>query len=1216
MSWQTDNLRYAFGIGGLVSFYGIVSVGVFLLGDQYSYDMKYRIVIIALVLLTLPFALIIGLVASRRRKKKEKLEAKAAEAEAKASETPQKAVTPSGTYDELSKNAEEATQFLKSANLVDVLPRYLVAGSPRSGKTSLLLASGLSFQNLPSQRASEQNVVRPTRNCDWRMASEAVLIDTAGRYQTENDADEWSSLVETIKKQRPNRALDGYILSVNAEKILGMNERQIEEQAKILRARLDDVSQRTKVRFPVYLIFTNADAIEGFRESFSTSQREGENLVWGSTIPLEKSANGYSLFDAEFDLLLNSIQRRRLTRLSAPFPPVRQLKIFNFPLHFSTTRKKLGHFVSIMFRPNPFSESPFLRGFYLTAIPQNQQRQSAGANYFSDKLFKNVILRDKDLVSTFQAQKQSPPILAWLTTLAASFLVFALLSLAGISLYFNRQLVNEVEDRAEVVNTIIKANNVKSPLEKDADATRKELDAVDNLRESLVTLDKYERDGAPFYMRLGFYSGSRLCHDRALPIYLNAVQQRFQTPVVKKLESDLRAFADAPTLSSTDKLTPEQEDALGKKYDLLKAYLSLSGDEKYRPFAEATSLSDTLADYWKSESKIPSGSEEVAKQNLNFWAKQVDQFGYTNSKKDYLIEITLEPKLVDDVRKKLKFYPAPFRYYKRVTTEISKKLDAKSVETILAGQESRFVTGTYTVPGAFTVEGYRNYMIEAILKANEELVKDDWVMGESTEKASEKTQNQATNIQMIQDKYFREYVDNWRKFVRGLNVQDYKDTNEAAEALRVFSNNTSPIDTILKEVRRQTELTKKPAATGIWATIMSYFQTQTTTKVGAEADVDKEFTPLFAFLGSPETEGQISKYRGVLKNLVAPLETTSKEFLTAELAKDPPTADKNAKAIKDSESAVKDPINSLTATTPGQEVTEFLKKPVANLLALFGAGIKNQLERTWSDQILSKAQEIESGYPFSSSGEADFTKLTAYLNPVNGTLSQFYDKNLKKNFDEVDGKLKQKDNPELKFDDDFVAYLNNAFRLREAMFGKNASAVFEYEVKLQPINKDTVVELSIDGQKITTEGTSSAKFTFPAKSGETGAFLTIVSTDSTSSSSGSPSTNPTPSPSPSPSGSPSPSPSASATPAKFEQTTPKPTPKTESSAPKDLRYPGKWGIFQLMDTGSPQKINGVYSVTWRVGGKTVKATITPSGGDLFDKSLFRSVKAPQNLLKK
>jgi hypothetical protein len=53
-----------------------------------------------------------------------------------------------------------------------------------------------------------------------------------------------------------------------------------------------------------------------------------------------------------------------------------------------------------------------------------------------------------------------------------------------------------------------------------------------------------------------------------------------------------------------------------------------------------------------------------------------------------------------------------------------------------------------------------------------------------------------------------------------------------------------------------------------------------------------------------------------------------------------------------------------------------------------------------------------------------------------------------------------------------------------------------------------------------------------------------------------------------------------------------------------------------VDAGKPQKQpGGEYLLTYSVGGRPLAATIRPSGGDLFDKNIFRSLKAPQNILK-
>ena len=76
MSWHMNELKYAFGLGGMMSFYGIVGLIVVLMPED-TMGWNYKIATIGLVLLTLPFALIIMFVAARRSKKKARLEAEA-----------------------------------------------------------------------------------------------------------------------------------------------------------------------------------------------------------------------------------------------------------------------------------------------------------------------------------------------------------------------------------------------------------------------------------------------------------------------------------------------------------------------------------------------------------------------------------------------------------------------------------------------------------------------------------------------------------------------------------------------------------------------------------------------------------------------------------------------------------------------------------------------------------------------------------------------------------------------------------------------------------------------------------------------------------------------------------------------------------------------------------------------------------------------------------
>jgi type VI secretion system protein ImpL len=1225
-SFHLSQFKYVLGLTTLMSFYGIASFVTWTVAPALGFERpNQRIVIIAMLLLTMPFALVGTYLVSRRSKKaaekaeKEK-EEKAGEAGSSADPKKEKVKAVSSDED-ISKGADEVIQFLKSSNLGSnsdgaayALPWYLVAGGTKSGKSSLILGSGLNFQTLPSQRQSEQNNIRPTRQIDWRVTSDAVFVDTSGRYQTEDvNEEEWAAVLETIKQHRSKRPLDGFILAVNAERILRSDSRQIEQLAKTLRARLDETTRRLKTRIPVYLVFTHADAIEGFRDSFSTSKKEAENLVWGTTIPLEKSDNAQALFDSEYEILQDSIMKCRLIRPSAPFSPTRQLRIFNFPLHFASARRKLGAFVTTLFRPNPFSQSPFLRGFYFTAVPVNRDRRGRkpGANvpktigkpFFTKKLFRDVVLRDKDLVRTFQEQKQKPPILGWLMTILGTFLTLGFLTLAGVSLSNNYSLLNDASAKGQVLLNIVKTDAGKSPLSKKPEDARREIQAIEDLRLQLVKLDEYERNGPPFYMRLGLYSGNSIYKERLLNIYYNAIEQRFKQPVLNRVKRELQQFSRSTSTFNTGNLDDAQEKALGDKYDLLKVYLmwsggsyqSNSGKVFYKEFAESTAFSQALKQYWFAESKLAPEHRDVAEAQLEFYFRQVDRVkSYTGDTSEFP-RIELDNTLVKATREKLKAYPNYLRYLKRVTNDVNQKVEEIRVETVLAGRSQGVLKGSYAVPGAYTLEGYRSHMKEAIEKANEELSKDDWVMGE---KAGD-SQTQRAERDKLQQKYFNEYTDHWRAFVRGTKVIEYGKNKENMErALSAFSAEESPMKAFLEEVARNTNLSAEPESAGILDWIVSFWSKKKDTKTGGETPVEKAFRPLFAFVGQDGKDqgnksSPISQYGASIKTLsnkLANITDSQIQVATKQLAEE---KGQFPALLKSTENSINTKTEGFKATSAGQELANLLKDPIVQVRAFFGAGIKEQIDKIWTNQILSKAREIENGYPFNNEGEADLTKVSAFLNPINGELSKFYTENLERYFEEKDSKFVVKEGSSVKFSPQFVEYLNNAFALRKALFDGQAAPNFKYEYRLFPV-KNSLVKIIIDGQEIDSEGSTSITMKFPAPTGVNSGVVVNTTALGSSSTSG----NPLPANNPNPTG------TTSQPLSNFQQDT--------TSA--QLKFPGNWGIFRFFDAGSPQKQpDGNYVLTHTVGGKTLRSTIKPLGGDLFDKSIFRKLKAPDNL---
>jgi type VI secretion system protein ImpL len=84
----------------------------------------------------------------------------------------------------------------------------------RAGKTTALRSSGLPF---PHAKGGRVRGVGGTRNCDWWLTNDAVILDTAGRWATQDDdREEWLAFLDLLHQTRPQEA---------GERHLGRSER-------------------------------------------------------------------------------------------------------------------------------------------------------------------------------------------------------------------------------------------------------------------------------------------------------------------------------------------------------------------------------------------------------------------------------------------------------------------------------------------------------------------------------------------------------------------------------------------------------------------------------------------------------------------------------------------------------------------------------------------------------------------------------------------------------------------------------------------------------------------------------------------------------------------------------------------------------------------------------------------------------------------------------
>ncbi|MEW6127919.1 MAG: type VI secretion system membrane subunit TssM [Acidobacteriota bacterium] len=1164
MSDHGSQIKSYLGISAIISLYGIASLIVLYAGPMFGIGLTYQIVIIALLLLTWPIALIIN----HFRKGKDESAALPEPAPGGSAISPQGGTAPARVFDELVRGTEEVVQWLKGSKLgaakgvepIYSLPWFVVAGPPAQGKTSLLLSSRLDFHALPSQRHSELGLIRPTRDCEWRVTNTAVYLDTAGRYQTEGpDSNEWSSLIETLKKYRKARPLDGFVVAVSLPRILAASDPEIEQLSKTLRARLDEVILRTQVRFPVYLVFTHADALPGFGEFFAP-YGEGERAqVWGATIPLEQAPNAHALFDIELDYLYDALMRCRLERLSLPAPPPEQLAVFDFPIRFAEARRKLGQFASALFRPNPFSEKPLLRGFYFTSSGANKipgvqpdaAPTTAGNGFFSEVFFKDVLFRDRDIAASFQAAKENPHRLRTIGLAVATTLTFLLSAALLISFFNNRDLVARARHAGVDVEKNVQIYANKDFTKRSLQETQVEFQALDNLRDILVRLEDYEKNSPPLTYRFGLYSGNAV-----LPylrtIYFDAIHQRFLKPSFEALEADLQRFAAGerslkPTItggglsaaistnSSTNQATSVNED-LGIYYDRLKTYLMLSD---YRKKNEAAFLVGQLADYWKKNAPVE--LEKSALEHLSFYA--------TIAGLETAPHYQANEKLIGESQQRLISYPPSNRFYKRTIGEIGARIQPLSVDSILEGRTTGSLKGSYLVQGSFTLVGYKEFE-KAIPEAAAKIKEEDWVMGS----VRGETQDQNISDEELKKKlwsfYFSDYAQEWRKFLHGLNVQEPRTKQDSIDTLRELAANNSPMKRVMEEVSRQTKLSQAKSE-GWWGWITGLFSSQANSNTNV-SEVEKDFDPLYKFTnseGSKESPA-ISAYLTILTTMRDGLGDPSKSVLTQ----------KEGENLQKAEQQIGNLLATFT-TAATSEAGRVLRQPLSRIREMGNVGELDQITQIWRNQLYPLAVRLQDGYPFSASGEVAITELAGFLNPQDGKFSQFFKEKLATSFEDVNGQYTLKESGAFRLTPEFIKYLNEVRQLQEALFPNGSKeANFSGTLSIDPAAGDAVIEI---GNDRVSQTTPSVKFNWPPKTGASGARISF----------------------------------------------------TQGG---DKAWTGDWGLFKMFQEGSggnssPQG-DGQFQLIWRVGAGSIKAKLNTGDKNPFRiLNLCRQMKVPERI---
>ena len=255
----------------------------------------------------------------------------------------------------------------KFGNPLYVLPWYLVIGESASGKTTAIKSARLSS---PFAEAAQVSGLSGTRNCDWWFFEQAIIIDTAGRYAIPvdegRDKDEWRSFLSLLAKYRKKEALNGLIVTIAADKLLGGSDEELEREGLQIRARIDELMLSLGSKFPVYVLVTKCDLVKGMTQFCDKLPENVIKQAMGMVTPtVGKASPAFwrqavdTVSERLSNLLLRILHDSRAKKLDPA--------LILFPCEFERLRSGLDAFMGKAFQENPYQETPILRGLFFTS---------------------------------------------------------------------------------------------------------------------------------------------------------------------------------------------------------------------------------------------------------------------------------------------------------------------------------------------------------------------------------------------------------------------------------------------------------------------------------------------------------------------------------------------------------------------------------------------------------------------------------------------------------------------------------------------------------------------------------------------------------------------------------------------------------------------------------------------------------------------------------
>ena len=711
-------------------------------------------------------------------------------------------------FGQLQQNFNEALSVLRKTKLKGIqgeqqlyeLPWYIIIGPPGSGKTTAIINSGLRFPL--GERFGKQALrgVGGTRDCDFWFTDEAVLVDTAGRYTTQDSHAEvdkagWDGFLELLKKHRRRRPINGVMVAISLAELMQQSEAERMHHANTIKLRIQELYQKLGIPFPVYVLFTKTDLIAGFMEFFDDLGREEREQVWGFTLPMDSPSNPEGvvhLFANEFDALIARLNARLNHRMHQERDLSRRALMHAFPHQLASLKQMADSFLQDIFRPSRYESRFLLRGVYFTSGTQEGtpidrimgslagifglDRQAApqfsgqGRSYFLTNLFKFVIFPESGVAGTDQKiEKQR----VWLLRGAYAASIIATL---GATLVW----VGSYTANASHIAVLDEHIDNYEKLNKEAKQSSDIVTILPAINELNLARNVYQDSGLSWLSGLGLSKRGAM-EPAADEAYRRALVAEFLPRIGLRLEHQLKTGAN-----DTEFL-----------HSALKAYLMLY-DLKH--------LDPDYIKLWMEldwQNSFAGDNARIAQLTEHLNALFENKFE----------PIKVNPTLVANSRNILMRVPVAERVYKRLKQEASlNKEYAINLPSVLGtvGQTAlsfkKETSALTNIPSIFTYKGFHQVYLKEGVELATETSEETWVLGD----VQASTVDPDTLNKQVRALYIKDYINIWNNALANIELARFKNLSHAIESLEILSGPQSPITSLLTVVDDNTALNRLP----------------------------------------------------------------------------------------------------------------------------------------------------------------------------------------------------------------------------------------------------------------------------------------------------------------------------------------------------------------------------------------------------------------------